>query len=333
MLRDGFFPSGDGITKGKGLSAILDSKDGHAKLLALFGGTDNLPGSVMRAKRPKVQDEMDGVVAAGRSYNQTCKLARKKGTTASRNDSTIDAALYLSGKGCGAGALSTFHQGIGRSMVLFYSEPGDTIFDPFAGHNSRMDLCVKAGRHYVGCDLSHEFMRFNRKRAKVLRREYPAVQIDLYECDSRKVPVPDEIGDYTITSPPYYDIEYYGDEPDQLGKAATYREFLGGIKQVLRENYRCLKPGAYAVWFVNDFRRKGTFHVYHADLMRLAEKVGFVVHDLLVVDFGRSIRDCFVNQAMRSKILPKRHEFGVVFRKPEQENAGTAARPDNGKRR
>lgn len=183
------------------------------------------------------------------------------------------------------------------------------------GHNSRMDLCVRNGRHYVACDISAEFMKFNRKRAVKLRKLYARARIELHECDAREPPVADGTGDFTITSPPYWDIEYYGDEAGQLGKADTYGGFMDGIERVLAANFRVLKPGAFAVWFVNDFRRKGKMYFYHADLIAAGENVGFTAHDILISDLGRSIRDCFPNQAIEQRILPKRHEYGIVFRR------------------
>lgn len=202
-------------------------------------------------------------------------------------------------------------------MVLLYSDPAATVFDPFAGHNSRMDLCVKAGRHYVGCDLSAEFMGFNNRRAKKLNKLYPTINITLHHCDSRKVPVKSRSCDFTITSPPYWNIEFYGDEEQQLGKAKTYEEFLAGLGMVIKENFRVLKKGSYAVYFVNDFRKKGKMHFYHIDTIKLAESAGFIAHDIMISDLGRSIRDCFANQTLQTRIIPKRHEYGLVFRKPE----------------
>jgi SAM-dependent methyltransferase len=309
----GFFDDPDGPTRGKSISALVHSKASRNDLLRLFGGTELIPSSVMRAKRPRISEKTDAPTAS-RSYDKTMPGAEEFHNQ--RLPDIVRKAHYISGRGTCAGALSTFPQEIGRSMVLLYSEPGQTVYDPFAGHNSRMDLCIRAGRDYTACDLSTEFMEFNHKRAEELRRLFPKRRIKLHHCDSRKSPVPNESADITITSPPYYDIEYYGDEPEQLGKAKTYRKFIKGIQQVLQENFRILRSGSFAIWFINDFRRKGKFHAYHVDLIIAGEAVGFEQHDLLVVDFGNSIRDCFTNQIITSKILPKRHEFGVVFRKP-----------------
>ena len=307
-MRNGFFDLNDGIFTGLGISSLNKSSEGRNALLALFGGLEGLPSSVMKAKRSKPSIETDEH-GATRSYRKTSPYSK---------ESKEFGLSPIRGGGCQAGALSIFPQDIGRSMVQFYSNPGDVVFDPFAGHNSRMELCVRAGRHYIGCDLSSSFMDFNDERAAQLRREIPKALIELHRCDSRKIPVADGAGDVTITSPPYWDIEFYGDEPEQLGKRKTYGGFLKGLLKILKENFRVLKPGAYAAWFVNDFRRKGKMFFYHADLIRLGEEAGFAAHDILIVDFGRGFGDVFVNRMMVRRIIPKRHEYGIIFRKPEK---------------
>lgn len=300
--------------RGKTLSALNKSRDGHAAMLALFGGPDWLPSSIMRVKRQGANAERDAL-AAERNYANSLPEYNAKAVADPKLPGAIK-SMHRMNTGSLTGALSKFHYEIGRTFVLFYSEPGDLIVDPFAGHNSRMELTVRAGRDYVGCDLSTEFMKFNRRRAAELRETFRNRYVKVHHCDSRKQPIDDAVGDFTLTSPPYWDIEYYGDEPEQLGKCQTYREFLDGMRQCMRENFRTLKPGAYSAWFINDFRRRGKMYFYHCDIKDLGQDVGFVPHDIMIIDLGRGLRDGFVNEAVRCKVLPKRHEYAVVFRKP-----------------
>lgn len=287
---------------------------GHNAMVSLFG-REFLPESVMRIKRGLADAERDGP-AASRRYEDSLSESHKQGKANKKLPFDLRYMYHSSGRGSLNGALSKFPQEIGRTVLLFYSDPGCVVVDPFAGHNSRMSLCVETGRDYVGCDLSADFMLFNRKKAKQLIIEHPNCKVELHHCDSRSQPIPDATGDFCITSPPYYDIEEYGDEPEQLGKSETYAEFLDGMQSVVNENYRTLKPGAYSCWFVNDFRRNGVMHFYHSDIIQMGERSGFVPWDILIVDLGRCMRDCFINQAVSLKILPKRHEYCVVFRKP-----------------
>lgn len=309
-----FFELSDGVTKGKGLDAVLKSRGSYNALIAHFGGRELLPSSVMKAKRNRVTAETDAP-GLERSYTNTSPLVSsgKDKTT----PKSLKAAFKISGSGAAAGNISTFWQDVGRSMVLLYTNPGEQVVDPFAGHNSRMELCVRAGRHYEGQDLSKVFMEFNRKRAAELRKEFPEVNIVLHEGDSREMKAATRSGDFTITSPPYWDIEDYGDEPEQLGKR-SYEAFLEGMGLVMKSNFRCLKRGAYAAYFINDFRKGNKFYPYHQHIMELGTAAGFDIHDMLIVDLGRGFGDVFINQYVKNRMLPKRHEYGIIFRKPEK---------------
>jgi len=287
-------------------------------------------------------------------------------------------AFSMSGMSCRAGGLSKFPQNVGRMLLKFYAKKGCNVVDPFAGHNSRMEFCWRAGYNYYGSDLSHEFMKANflirdrllgeatgglfspeakkgdtgvvTKRLSKLAQtdmfgaptlelpkdeEKPVEEvggdepgdaepstptakavpiIELHEGDSRTLPWEDHFAQFTITSPPYWDLEYYGDEIGQLGKASYY-EFLTGLEAVAAENFRCLSHKSFCVWCINDFRKDGKFYNYHGDVIKLMTRVGFTQWDMVVVDFGTSIKAAFTVQNWQQKIIPKRHEYWPVFRK------------------
>ncbi len=286
---------------GKTIQALRYSRQRRDEILRLFHG--ELPMSIMKAKiQPRKNDPASGSYRKSSSVNPNSPLAE---------------IFDVSGQSVRSGALSMFPQNIGRAVLLLYSNKGDTVIDPFAGHNSRMELCVKEARRYIGYDVSQSFMEFNRQFAEQLKQDYPDAIIQLYEADSCMLAhTEDAIADFTLTSPPYYDLENYGDETKQLGKIATYEGFLEGLTKVAQQNYRCLKPGAFCVWFVNDFRRRGRFHLYHVDVLGILQSVGFKAVDLMIVDLGYPIRAAFATQIVDQKILPKRHEYGLIMKKP-----------------
>lgn len=285
---------------GKNRESLAKSRQRRDDILREFRG--ELPMSVMAAERVKRKHD-----PASGSYRTSSKVDP---------DSDLATVFDVSGQSTRSGALSMFPQNIGRAVLLLYSNEGDLVLDPFAGHNSRMELCVKENRRYVGYDISAEFMAYNRKRAGELWAAGDA-PIFLHECDSRLLAwTTTESADFTLTSPPYWDIEFYGDEAEQLGKAKTYAEFCHDLGLVAKENYRGLKHGAFCVWFINDFRRKGKFYRYHVDVWALLIDAGFEVWDIMIVDLGYPIRAAFAGQIIDQKILPKRHEYGLVMRKP-----------------
>lgn len=227
------------------------------------------------------------------------------------------------GKG---GYLSVFPQQIGRIVTKFYCPKGGVVFDPFHGHNSRMQLCYSLGLNYIGVDVSTEFYQANLEiKQKLLKQNAMGLvkqnnSITLYNQSSADVPqVENDSADFTVTSPPYWDLEYYGDEPEQLGKNRTYQSFLDALYLHVQENFRVLKPGAFACWFVNDFVKNKVFYPYHADLIQLFIQAGFVLHTINIVDLGRSLETVFVKSIKAKKRFPKIHEFCMVFRKPAQQ--------------
>lgn len=292
---------------GKSIESLRYSKDIREKVLQLFDY--ELPMSIMKAIiRKREYDLSTG------SY-KTCDWRIKNTKKALELGSHLAEHFAVSGQSVRMGRLSQFPQNIGKCVLRLYSKEGDVVIDPFAGHNSRMQLVTEEGRHYCGYDISKDFMKFNVDLA-IMLRESTQMKINLYEQDSRfMIHTENESADFTLTSPPYYDLEDYGDEKEQLGKTKTYKGFLDEIAMTIKENYRILKKNAYCVWFINDFRRRGIFHSYHVDLINIFNSVGFTQQDLMVVDLGYPIKAAFASQILRDKILPKRHEYGIIFQK------------------
>lgn len=296
------------FSMGKSYEELEQSREFRAKVIEEFG---KVPDSIMTHNRNELA--MD-VYADERSYKSVGYQSDK--------GKQWNEAFGISSKNCRFGALSRFSQNVGRTVLRFYSKEGDIVVDPFAGHNSRMELCWKAGRNYYGQDVSVEFMKANEKVRDILLSKgdmslFPdmfKVDIVLKTGDSRSLQFDDEFADFTITSPPYWNLEYYGDEEEQLGRG-TYLQFLGNLGQVMRENYRVLKTGAYCCWFVNDFRKDGMFYSYHTDVIVGMEDAGFTQEDMIIVDLGQPIRSAFASQVMKERIIPKRHEYCIVFRK------------------
>ena len=303
----------ESAARGKNLAALSRSRDIRAQFKRDLGC---VPTSILTFDRS--QRSIDVSRDSGRQYKDTQ-------THVQGVPRALGAAFAHSNMSVRTGALSTFPQNIGTLVVKFYCDEGGLVYDPFAGHNSRMQLTYEAGRSYVGVDVSREFHEANcairemliAKNKRALLKKSDAA-ITLYNQSSARVPqMYSNFADFTLTSPPYWNIEYYGDEEEQLGNAKTYDKFMQLITEHVRENFRILKPGAYCCWFINDFVIDGVFYPYHVDLFLAFESVGFVAHAVYIVDLGSSIEASFVQSFTRTKRFPKRHEYCLVFKKPE----------------
>ncbi len=91
--------------------------------------------------------------------------------------------------------------------------------------------------------------------------------------DARSMPfIPDESVHLVVTSPPYWNLKKYNENPGQLGHLDDYEKFLEELTRVWKEAYRVLVPGGRLVCVVGDVclsRRKFGRHVVvplHSDI-------------------------------------------------------------------
>jgi DNA modification methylase len=91
----------------------------------------------------------------------------------------------------------------------------------------------------------------------------------------------DESVHLVLTSPPYWNLKRYNEQPGQLGHIADYEEFLRELHQALEECLRVLVPGGRLVCVVGDVclsrRRTGRHLVMplHADICVMCRHIGF----------------------------------------------------------
>jgi DNA modification methylase len=210
---------------------------------------------------------------------------------------------------------SRFPLNVARTLYWLYTEEGDLIADPFAGHGDRMEAAIQMNRRYVGWDLSKNMIQEIRQRLS----EYPEEKQKLAKIihgDSRLFEL-DEECDYVLTSPPYWCIEWYGDEPEQLGNCETYERFLIELKRIFKRVVKYLKPGKFITINVNDFRYKGKFYLYHVDVINILQDLGLEIHDIGIMQMSElPITHPFIVQYKERKYLMKQHEYLITAKKP-----------------
>ncbi len=259
------------------------------------------------------------------------ELSKSYGEQQKINEAGVGKDFALSGTGARHGQLSRFPQDILQFLLKFLTPEKletdsyfknylPTVIDPFSGHNSRLETCWRNNKNYVGWDISKSHNEMNRKVKQILELENQQsiikrdAIIELIEGDSRDIDY-NECFDFSITSPPFYDIEWYGDELEQLGRQYTYSDFIRSLQQVFENVYRALKPNTYCAVETNDFRRNGKFHTYHADMIGILQRVGFVMHDMIICDYGSGFLEAFLSDIEANKIVSKNHSYFAIAKK------------------
>ena len=93
--------------------------------------------------------------------------------------------------------------------------------------------------------------------------------------------IPDESVHLIVTSPPYWNLKKYNENPNQMGHIQDYESFLAELRKVWMHVFRVLVPGGRMVCVVGDVcvarRRFGRHLVFplHADICVMCRQIGF----------------------------------------------------------
>jgi len=172
----------------------------------------------------------------------------------------------------------------------------------------------------------------------------------LIQGDTRSLSfIPDGSIHLAITSPPYWSLKRYNENPAQLGHIADYERFLSELTKVWKEVYRLLVPGGRLVCVVGDVclsRRENGRHLVmplHADIAVICRKIGFdnlnpiIWHKISNATFEANNGTKFLGKPYEPNAIVKNDiEFILMQRKPggyrrpteEQRNLSMIAKDD-----
>ena len=120
-----------------------------------------------------------------------------------------------------------------------------------------------------------------------------------------------------VTSPPYWNLKRYNENPNQLGHIQDYETFLRELEKVWRHVYRILVPGGRLVCVVGDVcvsRRDFGRHLVfplHADICVICRRIGF---DNLNPIIWYKIANAAYEVQNGSKFLGKPYEPNAIIK-------------------
>ena len=206
---------------------------------------------------------------------------------------------------------SEFHAGLAEQILRYWSMKNSVVVDPFAGRATRAVVADKLNRQYQGYEISqrtYDRVKSHFKKFKVSPKLFLGDGTVMHNT-------PNEIADLVFTCPPYHAIEKYENIKGQLSDCGSYEEFLGFIKRCGRNVERVLKPGAFCVWVVGDWREGGKFRSFHSDLIRIFTEVELIHHDTIIVKNISPFASLQCAKVASKRYTGKTHEYVMVFRK------------------
>lgn len=203
-----------------------------------------------------------------------------------------------------AGA-SRFDPALAHLLIHWYTRPGDTVIDPFAGGPIRGAVTRALDRSYVGIDLSPGQVAAN-------RAAHPHLA-DIWATGDAATWHPPP-ADMVLTCPPYGDLERYSDDPRDLS-TMRWGQFTEALTGIVTRTVAALRPDRFAAWVVSDIRdRRGGLRDLPGEIARAHQEAGATwLDDLAVIDPIGSGRLRAKRPFVRGRKTLRSHQRVLVF--------------------
>lgn len=200
-------------------------------------------------------------------------------------------------------------------IYTWFNIKGGSILDPFAGGSVRGIVANYLGFHYTGIDLRPEQIEANKEQGKAITPvSVPnwicGNSLNVSELTSQKY-------DLVFSCPPYYDLEIYSDNPNDLSNYKSYEEFLSDYNSIIKQSIDLLNENRFACFVVGDVRdKKGFYRNFVSDTIKAFEAAGAKLYNeaILITSVG-SLPIRVTKQFQSGRKLGKTHQNILVFYK------------------
>jgi DNA modification methylase len=199
-------------------------------------------------------------------------------------------------------------------VLRWFSQPGDSVLDPFAGGSVRGVVASRLGRRYTGVELRPEQVEQNRAEARLICDKH--VEPTWLVGDSRNMLSQTPEADIVFTCPPYYGLERYSDSNDDLS-AMTPDDFDAALQDIITKSVERLKQNRFAVFVIGDVRstdENGSYLNLPGKTVSMFEAAGCRLYNeaILLQEPASAAMRAF--RSMNSNLkMPKCHQNVYVF--------------------
>lgn len=180
---------------------------------------------------------------------------------------------------------SYFNPKLARIVYSSYCPPGGTIFDPFASV-VRPYVAKILGYNYTGCEVrKEECDKINSLLNTVLSTDN---EVNVIHTDCRNYTT-DKKYDCIFTCPPYWNLETYSNQSNDMSAIEDYNIFLQEMEKVYVTCKELMHDDSYCCFVVADFRdynegRKNVNRLvpFVSDMIRTGENAGLILYDKVI---------------------------------------------------
>ena len=186
---------------------------------------------------------------------------------------------------------STFDPLLCEIMYKWFSNEGDYILDPFAGGSVRGIVASALNRPYVGIDLSKEQVDANFRQLDAVTEKYNLKSFPYWKCDDSErllstAVYTNDIYDMVFTCPPYYNLERYTKDENDLSNMPTYKDFIKKYATILRYSSMMLANERFFVIVVSEIRNPetGAYYGFVPDTIRILKECGLEYYNEIILE-------------------------------------------------
>lgn len=286
-------------------------------------------------------EELTFTSAIGKYGNWYDIRAKAKAADPNITDQQIEEqyADELKPYGNGSGT-SEFDPALAELLITWFSAPGHLVLDPWAGGSVRGIVSAALGRQYVGIDLRPEQIEANRNQWDIVQKQLPTtghLDTDADEQPAQTTTTPTWLtGDSAavmqtqqplkanmiIGCPPYYDLEEYSDNPDDLSNM-TPEQFDAAMLNTLQQADRHLQDNSFAVFIVGNVRNKhGNLQDMKTLMQHCAQQIGWnYTNDAILINAAGSAAMRAAGPFTKARTLARVHQDIIIFTKGDRKEA------------
>jgi len=200
----------------------------------------------------------------------------------------LDLAIKMNSKSLTG--TSIFDPVLTEVLLHWFCPKGGRVLDPFAGGSVRGLITAFTGRNYNGVDLSGEQVEANIANYEAVKHNVdvygdPLKKPSWQQGDSTEIDkhIKDTDFDMLLTCPPYFDLEQYSDDPQDISNM-SYEDFLTAYETIFTKAIAKVKDNGFIAVVVGEVRDKdGNYRNFIGDTVEICKRAGAQYYNEIVL--------------------------------------------------
>lgn len=197
-------------------------------------------------------------------------------------------------------------------IIRTYMRDRDIFYEMCSGWVTFSSTAKFWGFSGKASDIWDKALRFDKKQITKMPGQGA---VEIAKADCRDTGEPDNTYDFVHSNPPFFSLEQYSDNPNDLSGLGSYDKWLSAMVDMGKEAECILKPGGLANFVLNDYRKDGHLVNMHSDFMAaILNGTNLKMWDMVISEvISQALR--FRKKAYENRRTVKCHEYIMTFKK------------------